>query len=703
MDLLKNAIFGDSKDQPYDPERVSEEHPQPREAPEGEGQGQGHGQGHQTSAPDQPSTEDRAPEKSRANEVHQKPGTDQTSKPRHTPGTGRSVVSTETYEDKSGSIPAMAEPHIGHTEPARRHTKQELLHPGRDHHLTAASEVPCPDPSVHGKSTKLQDGAASAALYGAKPEQERSVLDADGKLSSASAATSLKYAKAQDLPSFPVVGINTQSSGLQAATLAKDYKMAPLWRPGTSSEAGKAAMLAKDYKMAPLWKPELSAAGSKAALLAHKDGGKLEWWQPQDSEAGHSAADQAMRKKNLSPQLDYGYTEDGRKRALMAATGALSGRSRSGSTPTPVALYPDQANAAHNALNAATMASRPSTTVKDSNRLDSPAMQAARVQNIGNNVPREMYTEHPPVAIEVEEKRHNEALRGAAISMAKKMYEVQQRRIDEASAAAALAPRGDGFAAAGKAHGRQPSADQDVKQQAMQYIHLQEAAQKLAAERLAKLEPSEASKYRSHYGYTLEQPRSRLSMRSRRGRANSDGQRSADSDDEAQARRVRSQMSQFNRELAEVDAKKRTQDRANLLAAAERKVQARMHDMDEKVFADTGKVSPAMMEEWEAKARARANLDSETRMKNHGKVHIGGGKFMDQSEIDAIAASRMQPTLDEITETAEKRRARDEEIRLDLEEKKRQAQTEKQREAETRAEQKRSEGNAEVPLVNSTH
>ncbi|KAK5129444.1 hypothetical protein LTR04_005051, partial [Oleoguttula sp. CCFEE 6159] len=185
MDLLKNAIFGDSKDQPYDPERVSEEHPQPREAPEGEGRGQGHGQGHQTSAPDQPSTEDRAPEKSRANEVHQKPGTDQTSKPRHTPGTGRSVVSTETYEDKSGSIPAMAEPHIGHTEPARRHTKQELLRPGRDHHLTAASEVPCPDPSVHGKSTKLQDGAASAALYGAKPEQERSVLDADGKLSSA--------------------------------------------------------------------------------------------------------------------------------------------------------------------------------------------------------------------------------------------------------------------------------------------------------------------------------------------------------------------------------------------------------------------------------------------------------------------------------------------------------------------------------------
>ena len=37
---------------------------------------------------------------------------------------------------------------------------------------------------------------------------------------------------------------------------------------------------------------------------------------------------------------------------------------------------------------------------------------------------------------------------------------------------------------------------------------------------------------------------------------------------------------------------------------------------------------------------------------------------MEQSAIDAIAAARLKPTLDEISETAAKRRARDEEIAI---------------------------------------
>ncbi|KAK4985443.1 Eisosome assembly protein [Elasticomyces elasticus] len=594
-----------------------------------------------------------------------------------------------------------------HTEPAHRHTKDELMHPGRDHHLASAGpgERPCPDPSVHAHAsdTKLQEQASTAALYpspkkGTNPRQ--SILDSDNKLSSASAAASLKYAKPEDLPSFPVVGINTTSSAGAAANLANsNQKPFEHWKPDASSAAGKAAMLAKDYKMAPLWHPELSAAGSKAALLAHRDGGKLDLWMPTASAEGNSAAGLAMKNKGLSPQLDYGYTADGRKRALMAATDAL-GRSRSGSTPTPVApAYPDSVNSAHNALNAATVAHRPSQKVKDSNRYESDAMQAARVQNLGKNVSREMFTEHPPVAIEVEEKKHNAALHASAISMAKQMYDYQEKRNREAAAT----PDYTGQTAAVRSHARGAAntATPDIKQQAMQYIHLQEAAQKLAAERLAKLNPDEASQYRSYYGYEGAAPRSRLSMRGRtHHRASSDGP-TADSDDEMQAQRVRSQMSQFNSQLAQVDAKKRTTDRANLLAAAERKVHAQMANMDEKVFMETGKVSPAMMEEWEAKARARATADSEVRMQNHGKVHIGGGKFLDQSEINAIAASRIQPTLDEITETAEKRRARDEEIRLDQELKKQQAMSEKQREAENKAEQKRLKNEEKAAAKNA--
>lgn len=496
------------------------------------------------------------------------------------------------------------------------------------------------------------------------------------------AAQSLKYASPQQLPSFPVVGISTTGSANSAANLANTHhKNVEIWRPDASSAASKAALLAKDYKMNPLWKPEASAAGSKAALLAAKDGGKVNIWTPEAHAEGNSAANIAMREKNLVPQLDYGYTEDGHKKALMAATGALSGRQRAGSTPTQPNLYPDQANSAHNALNAAR------GSVRDANRLGSAAMEAARVKNLGKNMPREMFSEHPPVAIEVEEKRHQEALHASAVSMAKKMYEITQAR------AAEQAHGGDDLTAARGVHGRQPSArDQEVKQQAMQYMNLQEAAQKLAAERLAKLkQPDEAAIYRQYYGYDNPPPKSRLSIRRGRRRANSEGE-PVDSDDEQQSRRIRSQMSKFDKDIEQVDSKKRQKDRDALLAAAERRVQAQMHNMDEKVFADTGKVSPAMMEEWEAKARARATADSEARMVNHGKVHIGGGRFMDQSEIDAIAAARMQPTLNEITEAAEKQRARDEEIRLDQEEKKRQAQKEKERLAREKEEQKRLKG-----------
>lgn len=548
----------------------------------------------------------------------------------------------------------------------------------------------CPDPSVHNtKNTALQDQASTTALYGTNAgRRDNYPLGADNKLSSAGAAASLKYARPEDLPSFPVVGIDKLASAGAAATLANSYKTSVEWsKPETSAAAGKAALLAKDYKMVPLWHPEASAAGSKAALLAHRDGGKLNLWIPEASADGNSAANIAMRTKGLSPETDYGYTVDGKKGALMAATGALSqsGRRRAGSTPVPPPSYPDSANSARNALSAATFANRPSAKIQnDSDRLGSSAMQAARIQH-ARGVPREMYGEHPPVGLVIEEQNHQNALRASALSMAKQMYEVQQRHIDEAAGRSA---KSQGQSAAAAAHSRQPSTtDTDIKQETMKYVNLQEAAQKLAAERLAKIGIDDEGAFRSYYGYD-NKPRSRLFLRCGRRRATSDPEL-VDLDDEEQSRRIRSQMSTFNAKLADLDAKKRKSDRQNLMAVAERKVQAQMHGMDERVFNETGKMSPAMMEEWDAKARAKAAAESEERLLNHGKVHIGGGKYLDQSEIDAVAAVRIQPTLDEINETAEKQRARDEEIRLDQEQQKREAQNEKQRAAELKAEEKR--------------
>lgn len=499
------------------------------------------------------------------------------------------------------------------------------------------------------------------------------------------AATSLKYADPRELPSFPSRGLSDKdSSAGAAASLANaNRKSFEYWKPVASSSAGKAAMLAKDYKPPPLWHPELSAAGSKAALLAAKDGGHVDIWRPEASEYGNSAAEQAMRKKELSPQIDYGYTADGNRRALLAATGAMSGsRRRAGSTPVVNSPYPDSEHAASNALNAAARATKPSGGYSlfpvDERRIHDAAV---------TTLPREMYTSHPPVAIEVEEQNRQAGLRAAAVSMAKQMYAIQQRTIDQATEAR----RSDSHSAANTVHARQPSiaASNSAGASVPQYTNLQEAAQKLAAERLAKLR-DEHDEYRSYYGMNPP-PHTRLSIKGRSRRRASFDSQSVTSDEE-QSRKIRSEMSIFSNKLAKVDENKRQQDREALMAAAQRNVAARLHGMDEKVFAETGKVSPAMMEEWETKAKARAQADSKTRMVNHGKVNIGGGKYLDQTEVDAIALARVQPTLDEINAKAEKQRAREEEIRLDNEERKRLAQEEKRRDLELKAEQKRARG-----------
>jgi hypothetical protein len=509
----------------------------------------------------------------------------------------------------------------------------------------------------------------------------------------------LKYAKAQDLPSFPSVGIDTQSSASAAALLAHQNKKSPeWWKPEQSAAAGKAALLAHDYKMKPLWQPEASAAGSKAAILAHRDGVKLNLWTPEASAEGNSAANIAMRNQGPSANVDYGYTDDGRRRALIAATGAHSAshRKRAQSNPPSVPQYPDAKNSAKNALSAATMAHSPSMRAAkpqaahthDSNRLGHGAMEAARIQH-AKSISRDMYTSAPPVALEVEEKRRNDALRASAISMAKKMYDP----VDGSSGRTTISAAQTGATAA---HGQRPSTtDADIKKQAMQYIGIQEAAQKLAQERLAKIGYDENAAYRSYYGYEKSN-KSKLTMRRGRTRARSTSNAPAtdsDSDeDDFRSRRIRSQMDQFNKQLADVDAKKRESDRKGLLAAAERKVHAQMQGLDKKIFDETGKMSSSMMEDWDEKARQRALANSEARLEHHGRVNIGNGKWMDQGEIDAIAQARIQPTLDEITEKTSRRRAEEEERRLDLEEQKRQERTEKERAAEIKAEERKGKG-----------
>ena len=435
------------------------------------------------------------------------------------------------------------------------------------------------------------------------------------------------------------------------------------------SSGNKAANIAhQSFEPFEHWKPGLSTSAGKAALVAHRDGGRLDLWHPSASDTGHTAAGAAMGKqRGPSPRVDYGYTDDGHKKALLAAKLSVSGRNRSDSSPAPsLPSYPDAHNAGHNALNAASVAHKPTVrSSAPSSAISSEANEAARLTHLNPPINRDLYSSHPPVNVPSSPNKHDHALRGASLATAKSSASTTSQRSQPRMDAAAYA-RAD----------------------------IQSQAQKLAHERLAKLDPDGVQAYRDHY-FNPQPNRSRLSVLSRRSKSLNEGSRRRkkhddDSDDDAKrAGRIRHQTSRLNEQVASVDAAKRKTDRDTLMAAAEKSVRQRMSDMDRQVYDETGKVTPAMMEDWDRKARERAAKESEKRMEHHGLVDIGGGKFMDQSEVEKIASERMAPTLEEIGTQAEKARARDEEVRLDNERRKEEAATEKQREREVKGELKK--------------
>lgn len=582
------------------------------------------------------------------------------------------------------------------------------------------------DPDFATKHTDVIS-AATAALYvtRGKGKSHHPLLDEDGKLSSASmnlftckcdwrinatigAATCLKYAKPQDLPSYPSPGLQIASAGAAASLADTSKRTVELWKPGSIPAAEKAAFLAKDYEADPLWHPELSTAGSKAALLASDRGAHVNIWKARESEEGHSAAEQAVRKKAPPPIDPRAMPADASRKALMAATGAMaSSRRRADSAPiAPIKSPLGTPNSAQWALKAANQSQRGQRPALSTESGD-PSREAARVHNIAqSNVSRQMYTSHPPVSIEVEEKNRQDTIRASAVAMAQTMYAIQQKAIEQAKVDIS---RADSRYAARNVHNRRVSDASSIAgapepmASPLYGNNLQEAAQRLAQERLAKLR-DEHEEYKNYYGQKSATPRSRLSIHNKlRRRASSDG--AVDDLDKEQSRRIRSQMSMFQENLASVDENKRQKDRDALLAAAQRNVRASMYSMDEEVFQETGKSSPAQREAWASKAKEKAQADSDTRMENYGKVHIGGGKYLDQAEVDAIAKSRIQPTLDDINEKAENQRAREAEIKLEEEEQERQADLDKRRSADLKTEQKRVRGmrTSVLPIPKATN
>ncbi|KAL2760582.1 hypothetical protein ACRALDRAFT_2015589 [Sodiomyces alcalophilus JCM 7366] len=509
-----------------------------------------------------------------------------------------------------------------------------------------------------------------------------------------------RYADPQNLPSYPSTGLRKDGAAASAAASLgwANQKSLDPWRPGRSSSASTAAMLAHDSQTPSQTESNASSAGAAAALRATASARKLQQ-QQQDAQQepehlrrhrsisatsqstaqtnlGNSAATQAFRSSlsgRRPAQTSTQHTSDPNNAralgSLSAAKSVMSPSRRPRSVSTPITradAYPAQSRASANALSAATTAHKPSMK---------PASSINRAGSVPYTLmPRTMFTSHPTIGPEAEDQKRADMLHASAVAMAKKMYSHQQKMTDQAKEAS-----------------QQATSDTESTtnvHQPTRYVNLQEAAYKLAQERLAKLEQEhqQAREYQDYYGgiparrNTLQR---RFTLKGRLGRRSySDDD---DLDDRKQSERIREQMSIFSTNLSKVDEQKRAKDREALLAAAQRNVRARLQGLDEKVFADTGKLPPPKrLSEWELKAHEAALALHESRDEHQDKINLGGGMYLSHEDVDAIAAKRVQPVLDEINEKAAKERERQEVLRMEAEAKRIDDEKRKERDKEIR-------------------
>ncbi|PHH73325.1 hypothetical protein CDD82_5539 [Ophiocordyceps australis] len=485
-----------------------------------------------------------------------------------------------------------------------------------------------------------------------------------------------------------------------------------MWKPqGTSSASSTAALLAKDYKMAPMWEPAAHSHGHKAALLAVGSAGAAlkQSGQPKTTPApaptpaptpapapapasassstapsqkhwGNSAATQAFhaaRPSAAPAPVDTAHampavlhTLNVRRsvsakrastpaaipapgdRPLLAAKGAMSqGRTSSLSAVGLANVHQAETSAAASALNGATRAHRASMMA----RVPGPGSGAVPV----TTMTRTMFSSNPAFKSDAENEQR---LHQSAVDMAKRMFERQQKMADQAK----LENGQDGPVMPQSSH-----------------LNLQDAAYRQAQDRLAKLhnEHMQNREMQEYYGNVpTDNQRRRFSVASRLRRRSSWDE--DEDEDRRRSQKIREQMSMFSSKLSQVDMEKRERDREALLAAAQRNVKARLHGMDQKIYQDTGRASPSAMNDWEAKAHKAAQLRHDTRSENRGKVDLGGGKFMDPAEVDAIAARHVQPILEDLNQKAETHRTRRTMAKMDEETRREEAEKYKVRDRE---------------------
>ncbi|KAI9373309.1 hypothetical protein BJX61DRAFT_533240 [Aspergillus egyptiacus] len=307
-------------------------------------------------------------------------------------------------------------------------------------------------------------------------------------------------------------------------------------------------------------------------------------------------------------------------------------------------------------------------------------MNASRVQNL--HLGPKMFTATPPVAPELDEHRRKSILEAASMSMAKDMYGVVESKEGGSAGLQRLPTRARSQRSVSKPEAATlQQASSLVLQQA---LNLQDVAQKRAAEKLAAIE-DETEDYRRYYGVVPQSTRSSLVLRGRRR-----GSNETEQFDIERSKEIRTQMSALRSKLDEVD-ERREKDRANLLERARKNVDAAIEDMDKRMYAETGQ-SAAMQRYLDEKAVERAEKgiqDIDQQRLTADKINIGGQKYVEMTDVEDIARSRLQPTFDEIEDLAQAQKAREVEERLDAEQREHLLQLEQEREADMEMEERK--------------
>lgn len=459
------------------------------------------------------------------------------------------------------------------------------------------------------------------------------------------------------------------SAAILAHTRSKPFEV---WRPTAQPVAEKAAYHAHDYR-APeaIYVAKATPEGHKAATSAVRDRRSITSI-PATPTGVNLDLPEAERTAGLQRRASE------QEKARLAATGAYNmSRRRASTTPTKP-LVPESQPLAALAAGASHGTVQDPSTINPLEDLDA-TNEASRLTHL-TNTDAQLYGSRPRFPDDPEELRRRNVQRAAVVSMSRDMYNIIESNEEKPGTAAYAAQITQGRARS------QKSLQQDgtLNQAVQQALNIQGVAHKRAQEKLAMMHDENAA-FQEYYGTTPQPPRPTLSVLRRRASNDTDMERSKE---------IRYQMSSLRTKLDAVD-EKRESDRSQLMEAARRNVDAAIQDMDQWVYTSTGRAPPSVWEKYEetAEERLKEEQQQQAQAEYPDRVNIGAQRYMDMADVEAVARSRVQPTLNEIHDHAEKQRAKEMEERLDTEQRQRREATERQREAELKAEERRMRGN----------